>query len=76
MTTMTESQMEDHIKSNPWNYVNTKRRGSSDYDSHIGILRVMFSMQDDPSEIHTLLSEDKTEVWARFSEDWQRLFAC
>lgn len=71
---MTESQLEDHIASNKWDYVNTKRKGSSDYDSHIGVLRVMFGITEDPDEITTLLSESSTEVWTKQQNNWERLF--
>ena len=75
-TTFSESQMDAHIESNPWTYVNTKRQGSQSYDSHIGVLRVMFGIGDDPKEITTLISEEKTEVWAKFNTEWENLFAC
>lgn len=71
-----ESQMETHIQSNPWNFVETRRQGSQDYDSHIGVLRVMFGISEDPQEVTTLLSDQRTEVWARYDNNWERLFAC
>lgn len=74
MTTMTPSELEQHIQSNSWEYVNSKRIGSQDYNSHIGVLRIMFGLTEDPTEITTLLSDDKTEVWVRFDNDWELIF--
>jgi hypothetical protein len=74
MTTMTESQLEDHIASKEWRMVNTKRRGSQDYDSHIGVLRVMFGITDDPEAVTTLLDHKTTEVWIKNDNSYERLF--
>lgn len=76
MTMMTASQMEDHIASSTWKYVNQKFQGSQDYNSHIGVLRIMFGITEDPNQVVTLLSDKSTEVWARYDADWHRLFSC
>lgn len=73
---MTESQMEDHISSSDWSFVETKRRGTNNYNSHLGVLRVMFGITDDPVAITTLLSEQETEVWIKYKSDWERIFKC
>ena len=74
MTTMTESQMEDHIKSNSWHSVRTVRQGSEDYNSNIGLLRVLFGVSDDPVEVTTLFTKGKPEVWGHFEQEWRKLF--
>ena len=76
MIQMTESQMEDHIKSSSWRYVNSLRQGSEDYNSNIGVLRVLFVLGDDPSEIHTLISDTRKEIWIKYGETWNNLFTC
>jgi hypothetical protein len=75
MITMTELQLDDHIKSNKWDFVETIVSGSESYKSQIGILRVLFGIQSDPSHIVTLVSPNNTELWV--SEDnnnYTRLF--
>jgi hypothetical protein len=68
--------MEDHIDSKNWSYMNHKLMNSEDYNSHIGVMRLMFNLTEDPKEIVTLISTDNTEVWGKYQDDWQRLFAC
>jgi hypothetical protein len=70
----TENELEQHIASKDWQYVNTKRRGSNDYNAHIGLLRIMFGVIDEPEAITTLLAEDKTEVWVQQEKMWNRIY--
>lgn len=70
---MTESELEDHIRSKNWNSVNLIREGSQQYKYNIGVLRLMFSFVDDPQEVVTLNNNDATEVWAKINNVWNNL---
>ncbi len=71
---MQNNELEDYIASNEWSYVNTTRKGSNDYNSHIGVLRIMFPILDYPNAVTTLLSEKSTEVWIQEEKVWNRVF--
>lgn len=75
MTTMTTSELENHVQSKDYIYVETRYRGTQGYDSSIGVMRVMFNIQEDPEAITTLICEDNAEVWTLYSENtWNRIF--
>lgn len=75
MTTMTAHPMDDHINSKEWSLVDTKMPGSEEYESSLGLMRMMFNIKGDPIEILTLLSEDASEVWVQNSDlSWKQVF--
>lgn len=74
MTQTTDCQLEDHINSKDWDFVETKYISTPQYDSHIGVLRLMFNLEEDPKAVTTLLSKSVTEVWIKTDTNWQKIF--
>lgn len=74
MIMMTESQLEEHIASNQWNFVEFKNRGSTNYNNDIGVLRILFKFDSDPDKVITLINDEKVEFWIQDNDNCCRIF--
>lgn len=70
---MNDNELDAHIESKNWKYVNTIYEGSEDYRSSLGVMRLMFNV-DHPQAITTLLSDATTEVWIKENGSWNNAF--
>ena len=66
--------MDDHIESNLWDAIDTKFFGSEAYQTHIGVMRVMFKIDNDPEIIVTLNGASGSEVWTKFENVWTKVY--
>lgn len=75
MQTLNSQQFEHLVNRDDWSVVDTKYRGTDAYDTHLGLMRVMFQMDDDPLCLVSVCNDEETQLWATFDDEiWNRYF--
>lgn len=76
MIQMTDSQLEEYIKSKQdVKYVDTYYETSERFKSNIGVLRMLFNFEEDPKAFTSVIGEESTELWVLGQDNnWKRSF--